>query len=97
MKKEKSLLLVTRGTEIECRNPVYRGAIHTPALITKRRKVAPSSIVADFPRRWKNPRKCKVRTTAGDFPVTATPHPDHSILLDGENIDEIASAIGLSR
>jgi len=59
-------------------------------------EVMAGSIVADFPRRWRVPRGCKVRTPAGDFIVTASPHPDRTIRLEGKNLEKIAAALGLS-
>ena len=93
----KSFVLLTRGQEIECANPIYRPAIEYPPLSGLCKTVIPSSLIADFPRRWKLARGCKVRTPKGDFIVTAIPQPDRTIRLDGKNIDAVAGALRVTR
>jgi hypothetical protein len=57
--------------------------------------VIPGSIVVDFPRRWKRPRRCRVRTDVGDFAVTVIPQPDRRVRLDGKNVAALAAALKL--
>lgn len=91
-------VLLTRGVEIPCRNAIHRPAVRAPAAPFSKHEPedsVASSIVANYPRRWKRSRGCKIRTPAGDFIVTAIPHHDGMIRLEGKNIDAVARAIGL--
>ena len=94
---EETFNLLTRGMEIVCKNPIYRPAIKSPPLSGHKGEVFASSIVVEYPRRWKLPRGCKVQTPSGEFIVTATPQPDHRIRLDGKNVDAVAAALHLKR
>jgi hypothetical protein len=95
--KETSLVLLTRGTEVECPSAVYRPAIESPPMAPSNSEVVAGSIVAQLPRRWKKERGCKVRTPAGDFVITAVPQADKTVRLEGKNIAAVAAALHLKR
>jgi len=96
MSTETRLVLLTRGQSIECPNPVLRPAIKPVHDAKRKRPITPGNIVADFPRRWKLARGCKVATPAGGFTVTATPRRGGMIRIDSKRIDEITAALGLT-
>src|SRR5688572_14256027 len=92
--------ILTRGMEIPCAGAVYRPAVKAPhGLFSKRTSPDPvaASIVAEYPRRWRKSRGCKVRTAGGEFLATAIPHHDGMIRLEGKNIDAIAVTAGIDR